>query len=753
VKKDEMVIKNERGQHAVKKALWAVFPSVASFLSFREDDREISQCAIPGIIQYAFNHSVIDIESEAAFIDFLKNSSKPTIDHRLPDGLTFSDVLNTLTDNRSVNTLIAQLDKITQALFLPKIQAPMITRLKKTFLVNTPKKRVLLRILTFQLARKRPELNWHYELLLKLPTSSVHPLEQIQEKAGATIRFHLRGQEESIVPTDVVWLKNELAACIDYLHLAGYVHKKTIETTGATSFAIRSPKKPGALNEPRLYTRAIRNVLAIAHQMSARWLLNPHSSPRKRLLMTITAGPMYEAHPFDLLLPENCLTDDSGIYLTDFAYLCVGITDLKVGFRRYVSQNHSGSGYKGDIWSVTYFWPNHFYDYIPCLLEERMLPKSDTDPAYQEFRNTLHYPELNSRASFGAIAAMHRFPQNALLLIEITKVLRARQMPYEADAVLTNLLLSNPNNLAARFMRMLILCNIADIEPDYITSGLAFERGLAEGEYIVDCFNADSEIWCAMGVLYFGRAMKMLRYLRHSRLPVAQAIKKEDFLTSLQNAKECLSKGLTVSTTGQYINCFFWLQYALSFIDLFSTDEKLFVKSHSAVLQDNKNVFRQAGIRIFRNMGWMQNDLPSDREISKADFENVLHNAMLIFSRYENSMLGRSYIPYMQYLFGFILWDFAPHLTLSVCKAVLSLLESARLKAENLLQDNVCVYQVLACYIPADQFIGHVEQMTGLIRKFVTDDDLKKGEDFPMNRVKVQKMSKIKLMLLEVDRH
>ena len=752
MKKDETVVKTEPGENTIKKALWGIFPTEASFLDFKENDPEISQRAIPGIIQYAFNQSIIETDSEKAFIDFLKKNNNPAIDRRLPDSLTFSDVLDTLADHLSVNALITQLDTIAQTLCLPCIQAPMITRLKKKFLANTPKKRALLRILAFRLAWKRPDLRWDYELLLQLPASSHAPAERLQEKAGVTISFHLQGRGEIIVPADVVWLKNELTACIEYLRITGHVQNKMVETIGATSFAFRSMKEPGPPDEPRLFAPAIRVMMAIAHQMSVRWLLCPHSSSKKQLLMVIDAGPMPDAHKFDFLFSENILPDDSGIYLTDFAHLCASIANIE-GFRRCNAQSHPMNGYTGSIWSVIYFWPNHFYDYIPCLLTEKMLPVTATDAGYNEFQRTLHFPEQNNRSAFGAIEAMHRFPQSSILLVEITKVLRARQMPHEADAVLTHLLLSNPKNLAAHFMRMLIYSHFAASEPDFAASGLAFERGLAEGYYITESLDANCEVWSAMGTLHFSRAIKMFRCLRHDKASAAQTIKKEDILAHLKKAKACFLRGLAASPAGQSDICLFWLQYTLCFINLFSADEKLFSRNHSPTLLDHKNIFRQTSRHFLKNIGWIRNDAPINEEIGKEDLDNIQRNAIHTFFKNQNAMLGRNYIPYMQYLLGIVIWDFMPRLDLSGCKAILNLFKSARLKAEKLREDSICVYSVFAYYIPAEEFIAHIEQMSGFIRKFVTDDDLKKGENSPINPTKESKMSKTKLMLLEMDRH
>lgn len=114
-------------------SLLCAFPSIASFDDFRENDRDISRHAISGIIKYAFERAVIDADTEEAFVKFLKENCRPDADRKLPAGLTFSDILEKLTGNLSVNALIAQLEITTRELSFPEIQASMITRLKQRF--------------------------------------------------------------------------------------------------------------------------------------------------------------------------------------------------------------------------------------------------------------------------------------------------------------------------------------------------------------------------------------------------------------------------------------------------------------------------------------------------------------------------------------------------------------------------------------------------------------------------------------------
>lgn len=297
-------------------------------------------------------------------------------------------------------------------------------------MVNTPKKRALVRILAFKLGQKYPELNWHYDLLLQPQENPENIVELPAETAGVTITFHLQEQGDIIVPSDVTWLKNELIAYIEYLRLENHIHKRIMETVGATTFNLRTPKKPGPVEEPRLYREAIRNVMAIAHQMAPRWLLSASGSPRKKLIIIIHTGVMPEANATIQRILDIRLSAEPGIYLTDFAHLCALNASLKVSFELYAkNNNHQATGYSGDLWSVSDFLSYSYYDYIPCLLEERMLPRSVSEPSYESFKRELHFPEFSGQCSFGAITAMHRFPQSALLLTEIAKALHARRMP------------------------------------------------------------------------------------------------------------------------------------------------------------------------------------------------------------------------------------------------------------------------------------------------------------------------------------
>lgn len=739
-------------KNAIMNSLWNAFPSVASFNNFKEMDREVSARSISRIIKFAHQNGIIEKENEKAFIEFLANN-KLDVEKPLPEELTFSDVIEVLCGNFSVNSLITQLEIITKELSLPKIKASMITRLKKNFSLNTAKKRSLLRVLAYRLAQKRPDLSWHYEMLRKITVGSAKNVDDIKEKSGATITLHLQGKGEIITPTDISWLKMELSKCIEYLNLAGRVNNKTIVSSAAASFSLKLPKKQGPMEQPRLYDRAIRDSLALAHQMAVRWLLYEYSSPQKKLIIIIHAGLVAETNLVVQPLLETKLTGETGIYLTDYAHLCARVAEVKVGFERYRSKSAPDESYIGNIWAVKYFMSYNFYDYIPYLLEERMLPVSQTDPSFNKFQLALYFPEMFPEIPFDALRAMHRFPQSSMLLIEIAKALRGRQMQYEADAILSNLLLSDPHNIIARTMRLLTFENIAHSHTDFHISELAFDRAIAESEFIISSCNNDEINWNEIGILYYGRAKKYIHYLRENNKTNGQNIKKDDVLYNFQKAKEYFLKGIASSPTGKDAVSIYYFVCTLGFIELLSTDEKFVDKKEYVSLSDNHNVFKKIGFRFFTEIGWLKNEGSSEEKPNELAFYGLSLAVTNIVERLDNSLLARIYIPYVKYAFCTVLWDIVPYLTIGICKKILDILNDIRIETEKLGKDNLCVYQMSINFISAEKFISLIQEAIDTIKIYITADELKKDDNTLIDQDKLKEISKTKLILLELDRY
>jgi len=741
--------KNSMEQKEIAHSLWNAFPSVASFNDFKETDREISSKSIPQIIKFAYKNGIIAKETEKEFVEFIAGNHIVDTDKPLPEELTFSDVVEILCGNFSVNSLIIQLETITTEFSLPEIKASMITRLKKNYSLNTAKKRSLLRVIAYRLAQKRPDLKWHYEMLSKITVGSAKNIDDTKEKSGVTITLHLQGKGEIITPTDISWLKTELSKCIEYLNLAGHVNNKTIVSSGAASFSLKFPKKQGPPEQPRLYDRAIRDSLALAHQMAVRWLLCDHSSPQKKLIIIIHAGLVSETNLVIQPLLETKLTGETGIYLTEYAHLCARVAEVKVGFERYANKLISDESFIDHIWVVKYFSAYNYYDYIPYLLEERMLPESPKDPSYIQFQLSLYFPEMFPDCKFEALQAMNKFPHSSLLLIEIAKVLRVRQMQYEADAVISNLLLSDPYNVIARTMRMLIFENIAHSHTNFHVAELAFDRATAESEFIIRRCNSDEISWNEIGILYYGRAKKYINYRRGNSEISSQNITEDDILNNLQKAKAYFVKGMTASPTGRDATSIFYFTCTICFIELLSSDKNILDKKIYPTLIDKNNIFGKIGMQFFIEIGWLRNEV----SLNESTSYSLLLAVRNIVARLNNSLLARIYIPFVKYTFCVLLWDIVPHLTIGICKEILRVLNEVRIETEKLAKDNLCVYQMSINFVSTDKFISLLQETINTIKKFITDDELKKTDNAPIDHDKLKEISQTKLLLLELERY
>ncbi|MDD4357304.1 MAG: hypothetical protein PHN98_08645 [Smithellaceae bacterium] len=505
------------------------------------------------------------------------------------------------------------------------------------------------------------------------------------------------------------------------------------------------------MEEHRLYNEAIRNVMAVAHQMSARWLLSEYSTPQKKLTIIIHAGIMTEANLTIQRILEFSLNAESGIYLTDFAHMCALYASVKAGFELYAKNSRRSTGYSGDIWSVSNFLSYSYFDYIPCLLEEKMLPRSIFDPSYEDFKRTLHFPEQAGYCFFGAIKAMHRFPQSALLLTEIAKVLRARLMPHEADAVLANLLLTNPLNLVARLMRMTIYSNIAQTQSDFLSTKLSFERAEAEGNFIVNHCEPEGDIWHEIGVAHFGKCIKYLKYLREKNTADRHKIRKQDLLDQLAKANDAFLKNMTASATGKTLSSLYMFGYTLCLSELLSAGIIPAGKSSNAVKTGIHHIYKNISMRIFRSIGWLRNeDFATDNNIEDT-FQNLLITINMVVARYENLVLCRSNIPFIKYTVALSLWDFTPAITPQICRMTLEWLKQAAGETEKLIADNLSVYHVAYGNISAKNFLLRVRHTINVICQYVADDDLQQEHNSPLIRKKLKKLSDLKLMLLDLE--
>jgi hypothetical protein len=324
-------------------------------------------------------------------------------------------------------------------------------------------------------------------------------------------------------------------------------------------------------------------------------------------------------------------------------------------------------------------------------------------------------------------------------------------MPYEADAVLSKLLLYNPHNTVARIMRMIICANLAQEQTDFSLSELYFNRALAEADFIMRRCDSDEISWCEIGLLYYGRAKKYIQSIRRNNTPCSGNISQKDVIDNLIKAEELFLKGMVASATGKDGSSFLWFLCSTGLREFFAREEKFLHNSKYLPLMDNFDIFRNVGAKNFRTIGFLRGDLTSDDKNSDEDLACLIDTLRLILARYENTLLSRSYIPYMKYLFAVLFWDFLPKLNVEICNIVLQLLNEACREAEKLAYDNLSVYQLSVNYISPDKFIRSLQDTIAIIKKLAPEEELKKGNKTKLDEDKFKEMSRIKLILLELD--
>lgn len=73
------------------------------------------------------------------------------------------------------------------------------------------------------------------------------------------------------------------------------------------------------------------------------------------------------------------------------------------------------------------------------------------------------------------------------------------------------------------------------------------------------------------------------------------------------------------------------------------------------------------------------------------------------------------------------------------------------MEAEKLADDNLSVYQLSVNYISPDNFMKRTQDTIAIIKGLAPEEELKKGNKTNLDEDKFKEMSRIKLILLELD--
>lgn len=700
-------------------ALLGIFPTRKAYLDFKEDDPAVARRAIPLFVRSAKTKGFIQEETEGALLDFIEQNRPGEGGRTPPEGLTFGELVEEITDSSSVNSLVAWLNGVARDFGMLEVQASMFSRLRKDFHPNTSKKRNLLRLLAFWIGANRSEVAWNYEMLLKLPRNVQEEDAQPEEKEGVRIAFSLQSRGNIIDFDAVQWLRSELPKCIKDLRLF-HVNWKQIAYT-ATTAALSLPKMKGPSGEPRLYSQAIRDSLALAHQISVRWRLSDHSNQQRSVVIGIAAGPFSMLDTALQALVATRLPGNLEIRLTDFARLCARVAEVKVGFHESPKEVEVIDGRVLTVWPVTSFWSFLYYDFIPELLEEEMLPT--TRESRSEFDNALYFYEVKNDTKYRALRAIHQFPQNTLLALEIAKVCIARRMFHEANSVLSTILASNPQHLVTRTMRMSIFRHLMLEPSDLSASALLFERAREESNLIETYCVQDEESLCETGLLYFARAVQFLTLLRSRSkgAPAIEGVSKEDVFVLLEQAERCFARGTAVSPSVG-LRPFPWQMQIRALTALLKEDDRFFHGKRPLV--DPSNIYRRVCLEFMNLMGWMgTTGVDVSREQVDAMVKRLL--ATVHTYTYSRSVLLRNYIPFIKYFFAAIVWDFTPVMTVCLARTIVTWLEEAIAEAQALDHQRMGVYAVvgsLSQIQSAGQFVACTEKTIRTIQGIMGED-------------------------------
>ncbi len=727
-----------------KAALLAIFPTRKAFLDFKEEDPALARRAMPLFVRHAKAKGFIREEEERALLDFIEQNRSGEEKRAPPKGLTFGELVEEITDGSSVNSLISWLNGVAREFGMLEVQASMFSRLRKDFHPNTSKKRNLLRLLAFWLGMNRSEIGWNYEMLLEMPRGTPQEEAPAEEKEGVRIAFSLQSRGNIIDFDAVQWLRTELPKCIKDLKLY-HVNWRQIAYT-ATAASLSLPKMKGPSGEPRLYSRAIRDSLALAHQISVRWRLCEHSNQQRSVVIGIAAGPFAMLDTVLQALLATRLPGNQEIRVTDFARLCARVAEVKVGFQEPPKEVEVIDGRLLTVWPVTSFWSFLYYDFIPELLEERMLPA--TRESRSEFDNALYFYEVQNDTQYSALRSVHQFPQNPLLALEIAKVCIARRMFHEANSVLSTILASDPRHLVTRTLRMSIFRHLMLEQSDLSASGLFFERAREESDLIEKTCVQDEESLCETGLLYFARAIQFLTILRGRgrTAPPAGDVSKEDVLLLLEGAERCFACGTAVSPSVG-LRPFPWQMQIRALTALLRENDRFFHTRRPLV--DSTGIYRRVGLDFFKLMGWMGT---METHVSSEQVDAMVKRLLAAVHTYtySRSVLLRNYIPFIKYFFAAILWDFAPVMTSRLARAIVTWLEEAIAEALALDHHRIGVYAVvgsLSQIQSARQFVSCTEKTIRAIQE-IMGEDLKKEEHVVMDD---PKRFGRKMLLLHVD--
>ena len=719
---------NNSDMKNAKYSLLGMIPSMEAYTDFKADMRKGFSDVMPELVGYAALCGLIRENSETALMAFIE--ANPLATSFSVEGRTFPGVLDQVLGARSVNSLLENLNMFAKRFRMMPIQASMFSRLRKHFNPNTPKKRNALRLLAFWIGLKRPELGWTYDMLLNLGSTGLTEPSTVEETEGIRIGFALQAAGDILDLKAVDWLKSELHKCLYDLNLH-YIQPNRIAFTLSTAH-IDIPKAAGPSGEPRLYAKAVRDSLALAYQMPIRWALSEHSSQQRSMIVAISAGPFDQAEKYIQALFSAKKSGITPIRMTDFARLCAKIADIKVTFNKEVQElatGFPGAGY-ARVWQVDFFWAYLYYDFVPELLEEDVMPT--TREAYEAFRNELFFPDqADSRNR--ALSAIRNFPQDSLLAVEVVRILIAKRMLYEADEVLSIILASYPLHVVARTCRAIIYHYLSMYQADTELAEAFFARAVREIDILEKNHPDEAEAHTEAGLLYYTRAIQLLSTFRKGDSHIDRKETVENSTCLLKKALHLFNKSAAIAPITD-MRAEFWIRQARILMMMLDKDEATLLSRR--MMSDQYDIVYNISRQSFKILGWLRDDSPEAYRF----FEDRLNNQM---KQYAEDVSVTNFSPSLKCIFAGYLWNTLPKMSVGMAKLIIFLYHEAIQDVERLWRLNIGVYSASGCYTliqTPDHFINNARKFIKILED-VLKDDLDRADDYLIARDKIRSVA------------
>lgn len=622
--------------------VWTVFPTIETFHNIKNDRRNIT--FVEKLITLAHQNKMINHPTEKDFSELIQRTGEIHKDRKSGAVFNFESLINELKKDVSIKTLVKYLDQIAEYFGLEKPNEVTFTRLKQDFQPGSFKKQQALMVLAIWLAANKPDLGLNYEAIFNFPRhaaeSKPEPTEGIRMELSF---FEPRG---NIDPSVMDFLKNTLPECARHLEMT-YLNETRVSFL-ATTCVLRIPVKQGFGEIPSNYGHGMRDALSLAHQLMISWQLTPFYPTTIQFIIAIDAGSFAVIADSIKDLLQPALHDQLPVRLSHWAYMISQQLDMRVIFKATEHPN---------VWCVEHFWCFPYFRSPLALLpaknheaEPALLPVRDKDVAV--FQDALFFTKSGVSPILDVI---RQYPPKIMLALEVAHIATLRRMGHEAVHILSNVLSFEPYNHIALTMRMQNLFSLANYADNWNTAGLLYDRALCDGIFIEKYCPPNPVFYAIYGLLFYSKAVKMIRLLRKGILKENVEDRKKEVIDCMEKAEFYNRMGLTASHNAADNRCAFWIGHYYAFRKLLMRKPEI-MTDKNIPFADPDNIYIQEMNYVYKSMGMLNPHI--DQTLSEQIKDLRL---MFMLENYLTSISAKSHYANVLFSATTMLWDFTPH--------------------------------------------------------------------------------------------